>query len=86
MSCAATLLTPGAPTKTPFHQHRLQVLYEADFFERVAGYAPKELVDEGLPTVFDKNNVGGPDRHEVTKRMRFYASSAALRSGKDAMA
>ena len=53
------------------------------FFEWVAGYALKELVDEGLPTVFDKNNVDGLDRHEVTKRMRFYASSAALRSGKD---
>ena len=56
------------------------------FFEWVAGYAPKELVDEGHPTVFDKNNVGGPDRHEVTKRMQFCASPAALRSGKDAMA
>ena len=73
----------GRPTKTPFHQHHLQVLYEADFFEWVVRYALKELVDEGFLTVFDKNNVDGLDRHEVTKRMQFYVSSAALRSGKD---
>lgn len=73
----------GRPTRTPFHQHHLQVLYEADFFEWVVRYALQDLVDEGILAVFYKKNVDGLDRHEATKRMRFYASSAALQSGKD---
>lgn len=75
--------TRGRPVKTPFHQHHLQVLYEADFFEWVVTYALRELVDEGFLVVFDSKSVGGLNLHEATKRLRFYASSAALRDNKD---
>ena len=73
----------GRPVKTPFHQHHLQVLYEADFFEWVVRHALRDLVDEVFLTVLDRENVDELGRCEATKRLRFYASTAALKSTKD---
>ena len=74
--------TRGRPVKTPYHQHHLQVLYEANFFEWVITYALRDLVNEGFLTVLDRENVDGLNRLESTKRLRFYASSDALRDSK----
>lgn len=59
------------------------MLYEKDFFEWVVTYALRDLVEEGFLTVFNSGNVDGLDRLESTKRLRFYASAAALRNDKD---
>ena len=73
----------GRPIRMPYHQQRLQVLYEDDYPEWTVIGALKELTEEGHLERWSKNQIPELAGTESISEMNFYANSRAVRTERE---